>query len=56
MKWRRGIVFLLWILSLVGISFFGGTISYGFFWAITFIPVISIVYLLFVYTLLHQNK
>lgn len=49
MKWRRGIVFLLWILSLVGISFFGGTISYGFFWAITFIPVISIVYLLFVY-------
>lgn len=49
MKRRRGILFLLWILSLVGISFYGGAISYGFFWGITMIPVVSIVYLLCVY-------
>ncbi len=49
MKWRRGILFLLWVLSLVGITFYGGPVSYGFFWGITLIPVISLLYLLFVY-------
>lgn len=49
MKWRRWILFLLWILSLVGISFYGGAISYGLFWGITLLPVLSLVYLLFVF-------
>ncbi len=49
MKWRRIILLLLWILSLVGISFYGGAISYGLFWGITLIPVLSLVYLLFVF-------
>lgn len=49
MKWRRWILLLLWILSLVGISFYGGAISYGIFWGITLIPVLSLVYLLFVF-------
>lgn len=46
---RRWALFGLWILSLTAISFFGGTISYGFFFGITLIPVISFVYLVFVY-------
>ena len=45
MKYRKIILGVLWILSLVGISFYGGAISYGFFWAITLVPVISLVYL-----------
>lgn len=49
MKWRRIILLLLWILSLVGISFYGGAISYGLFWGITLLPVLSLVYLLFVF-------
>ena len=39
---------LLWILSLVGISFYGGPVSYGFFAVLTLIPVICLVYLLLV--------
>lgn len=38
----------LWILSLVGISFFGGTISYGFFAVVTMIPLASLLYLILV--------
>ena len=49
MKWRRGLFFILWILSLVTISFYGGAISYGFFFGMTLIPVVSLVYLVFVY-------
>lgn len=49
MNRRRCVVFLLWVLSLVGISFFGGTISYGLFWGITLILAVSLVYLLCVY-------
>lgn len=49
MKWRRGVFFILWILSLVAISFYGGAISYGFFFGMTLIPVVSFVYLAFVY-------
>lgn len=44
---------LIWaaclILSLIAISFYGGEISYGFFFAVVFVPVISFVYLLAVY-------
>lgn len=36
---------MLWILSLVGISFYGGTVSYGFFTGIMLVPVISWIYL-----------
>lgn len=49
MRFRRRIWLILWILSLVGISYFGGNISYLFFWAMTFVPVISFLYILFVY-------
>lgn len=49
MKWRRRVFFLLWILSLVGISFYGGTISYSLFWAMTLLPVLSFLYLLLVF-------
>lgn len=49
MKTRRGIFFLLWILSLIAISFYGGAISYGFFFGMTLVPVISFAYLLLVY-------
>lgn len=49
MKWRRIIYIFLWILSLIGISVFGGTISYGFFWGLTIIPVIILLYLFLVY-------
>lgn len=49
MKWRRRVFFLLWVLSLVGISFYGGTISYSLFWALTLLPVLSFLYLLLVF-------
>lgn len=48
--WKYRIIwFVLWILSIVGISFFGGNISYGFFYCITLIPIISLLYLFCVY-------
>ncbi|MDD6038699.1 MAG: DUF58 domain-containing protein [bacterium] len=53
MRRNRMIWGILWILSLVGISFFGGTISYGFFAAMTFLPLISLLYLLYVYFFFH---
>ena len=49
MKIRRWTLFGLWILSLLTISFYGGAISYGFFFGVTLIPVVSAVYLLAVY-------
>lgn len=51
MDMNRNLIFLiaLWILSLVGISFYGGAVSYGFFIVITLIPVISLLYMLFVF-------
>ena len=39
----------LFALSLVGISFYGGAVSYGFFFLMLFIPFISLVYLAVVY-------
>ena len=39
----------LWLLSLAAISFYGGPVSYGFFFGVTLIPVISLIYLLCVY-------
>jgi len=49
MKMRRRILFALWILSLIGISTYGGAVSYGLFYAITLIPFISFAYLALVY-------
>ena len=49
MKGRRWLWFLAWILSLVGISYYGGAVSYGLFFALTLMPVISFVYLLCVF-------
>ena len=49
MRCRRCIFAGIWIFSLVGISFYGGAISYGFFFLLTLVPVISGVYLLAVY-------
>ena len=45
MKRNRIILSLLWILSVVGISFYGGPVTYGFFIMMTMIPVLSYGYL-----------
>lgn len=39
----------LWALSLVAISFFGGAVSYGFFFGMTLLPLVLLVYILCVY-------
>ncbi|MCM1123866.1 MAG: DUF58 domain-containing protein [Eubacterium sp.] len=49
MKMRRWILLDLWVLSLAGISLYGGAVSYGIFFGVTLIPVISLVYLAAVY-------
>ncbi|MDE7258161.1 MAG: hypothetical protein K2N77_02835, partial [Lachnospiraceae bacterium] len=49
MKIRRWMLLGLWILSLAAISFYGGAVSYGFFFGVTMLPVISWVYLFCVY-------
>lgn len=46
MKIRRIILGICWILSLIMISFYGGAVSYGIFFGITLIPVISFLYIL----------
>lgn len=46
MKIKRLILLLLWILSLVGISYFGGSVSYVFFFTITLYPIVSLIFLL----------
>lgn len=46
---RKIILAVLWILSLIAISCYGGAVSYGFFFGITLIPVISALYLWYVY-------
>ena len=49
MKIKRWVLLGLWVLSLLTISFYGGAVSYGFFFGVTLIPVVSAVYLLLVY-------
>ena len=49
MKKNRLFFLFLWIVSLVGISFYGGPVSYGFFTMVTMVPVISVIYLLCVF-------
>ncbi|MCR5267738.1 MAG: DUF58 domain-containing protein [Lachnospiraceae bacterium] len=48
MRRNRIILLLLWILSLIAISFYGGAVSYGFFTVLTLIPVVSFLYLILV--------
>jgi hypothetical protein len=45
---RRLILLSLFILALVTISFYGGVISYAFFFAVLLIPLLSLIYLLYV--------
>ena len=49
MKRNWIILIALWILSLVGISYFGGPVSYGFFATVTLVPIVSLIYLFFVF-------
>ena len=49
MNCRKWIWLGLWIFSLVGISFHGGAVSYGFFFMLTLLPVVSFIYLLCVF-------
>ena len=57
MKRNRIILLILWALSLIGISFYGGQISYGLFILFSLIPIISLLYILCVYLLfkIYQN-
>ncbi len=49
MRKHRIIWGILWCLSLLAISFYGGAVSFGFFFGATFAPVVSLIYLLCVY-------
>lgn len=46
---RRLCWLVLWIVSLAAITCYGGAISYGFFFGVTLLPVVSLVYLALVY-------
>lgn len=45
MKRRHAVLILLWILAAAGISFYGGAVSYGFFYAVTLTPFICLLYI-----------
>lgn len=49
MKRNRFIFAGLWILSLIGISIYGGPVTFGFFTLMTMIPLVSLLYLILVY-------
>ena len=49
MRVRRGVWVICWLLSLIVISFYGGTVSYGIFFGLTLVPLISFLYILFVW-------
>lgn len=53
MKKNRIIWFCLWVLSIVGISLKGGTVTYGFFTVLTLVPLTSALYLLAVFMFFH---
>ena len=46
MKRNGRILLVLWILSLIGISIHGGQITYGIFFLLTLIPIVSLIYIL----------
>lgn len=47
---------IMWIASLVLISFYGGPISYGIFFLLTFIPLVSFLYLIYTYLFFHMYQ
>lgn len=53
---NRIIWLILFISGLVAISFYGGIISYGFLIMVTMVPVVSILYLLYVYAFFHMYQ
>ncbi len=57
MKRNRRILLLLWLLSLLGISLYGGPITYGIFTLLTLIPAVSFLYIFTVMVLfkIYQN-
>ena len=48
MRRNRIILLMLWLLSLIGITFVGGQLSYGLFFLFSLIPLVSLVYIFFV--------
>ncbi|MBR3684622.1 MAG: DUF58 domain-containing protein [Lachnospiraceae bacterium] len=56
MKRRKLIFGAIWLLSLVVISFFGGAVSYGFFFAMTLLPIASLIYLLYAHMVLKVQQ
>lgn len=49
MRTRRAVFGISWLLSLAAISFYGGTVSYGIFFALTFLPFLSLLYIVCVW-------
>ncbi len=49
MKRNRIIWIVLLVLSIVAISFYGGVVSFGFFYTMLLVPVVSLLYLLYVF-------
>lgn len=49
MRKYRLLFLCLWVLSLAAISFYGGVISYGFFFGMSLLPIVSLVYIFCVY-------
>lgn len=49
MRVRRCVLGICWLLSLILISIYGGTVSYGIFFGLTLVPFISFLYILFVW-------
>lgn len=49
MRRNRIVWLLLLLLSVVAISFYGGAVSYGFFYTMLAIPAVSLLYLLYAY-------
>lgn len=49
MRKYRILFLCLWILSLVSISFFGGAVSYGFFFGMSLLPAVCLIYISCVY-------
>lgn len=53
---RRIIWIAVWLISLVTISFYGGPVSYAFFYAVTLLPILSFLYLLVVFGLFRVHQ
>ena len=49
MRVRRCVLGICWLLSLILISIYGGTVSYGIFFGLTLVPFISFIYILLVW-------